>query len=292
MPLEVDVAAHQILNRHFITARNIHHKLEIPAPPLPTEPLVLSVRELWEDERNRRRANGLNPSPEIPVDPSEKSRGTGGEWVAEARWWDEIRKRIERERESMIEKDIEVEASEENWEKRVMTTFESTEALWEEPWKVWKPGRNDHGSVDEDRNFNEPAENSFAIHGSSAAWNEPNSITEEKSDIDVDETMLSSQEMSQLAEGEAAEWESYLGDYDPQPIEDENEEHFDDYDDPDDPGDPDPCQETDNPDFEQNERSARNYQTSPLSLIVFQPGRPFSGNTIKQAPWPSTCIQV
>jgi len=40
MPFEMDVVAHQILNRHFITARNIHHKLEIPAPLLP--PIRLS----------------------------------------------------------------------------------------------------------------------------------------------------------------------------------------------------------------------------------------------------------
>lgn len=33
MPLEVDVAAHQILNRRLLSARKIHHKLAIPSPP-------------------------------------------------------------------------------------------------------------------------------------------------------------------------------------------------------------------------------------------------------------------
>ncbi|EPQ60814.1 ribonuclease H-like protein, partial [Gloeophyllum trabeum ATCC 11539] len=56
MPFEFDAAAHQILNRHSLSARDIHHELRIPAPPLPPEPLVISVRELWEDERRRRAA--------------------------------------------------------------------------------------------------------------------------------------------------------------------------------------------------------------------------------------------
>jgi len=38
MPLEVDVAAHQILNRHLLVARNLHHNLTIPGPAFPPEP--------------------------------------------------------------------------------------------------------------------------------------------------------------------------------------------------------------------------------------------------------------
>jgi hypothetical protein len=98
MELEVDVVAFHILNRHALSARKIHHKLSIPGPQLPTDPLVLSVRELWEDERRRRAAKGLDPSPELPADPSENSRRPGGDWIAEARWWDEIKRRIEAER--------------------------------------------------------------------------------------------------------------------------------------------------------------------------------------------------
>ncbi|GAW03633.1 DNA polymerase zeta catalytic subunit [Lentinula edodes] len=139
MTLEVDAAAHQILNRRGLSAREWHHKLEIPSPPLPSDPLVLSVRELWEDERARRRSRGLNPSPEIPVDLSESSRGSGGSWVAEARYWDEIGRRIEQER--TMTHDIEDAQS---WEGAVMTTFESIEALWEEEYKTWKPRKVEH----------------------------------------------------------------------------------------------------------------------------------------------------
>ncbi|THV04942.1 hypothetical protein K435DRAFT_961659 [Dendrothele bispora CBS 962.96] len=132
MPLEVDVLPHQILNRYRVNARNMHHKLEIPCPSLPPEPLVLSVRELWEDERNRRRARGLNPSPELPIDPSDSSRGSGSGWVSEVRWWKELQMRIEGEAEIFA-------PPPQGWEGAVMSTFESIEALWDKEWKTWKP---------------------------------------------------------------------------------------------------------------------------------------------------------
>ncbi|KAK1233576.1 DNA polymerase zeta [Marasmius sp. AFHP31] len=139
MPLEVDAAAYHILNRHRLIARNIHHQLEVPAPPLPNEPFVPSVRELWEDERQRRSARGLNPSPEMPTVLSDQSRESRGEWVLEARWWEDVRKRIEREKEH-VESDAESLDSR-RWENSVMTTFESIEVLWEAEWKTWKPTR-------------------------------------------------------------------------------------------------------------------------------------------------------
>ncbi|KIK70996.1 hypothetical protein GYMLUDRAFT_33098 [Collybiopsis luxurians FD-317 M1] len=143
MSLEVDTAAHQILNRRTLVAREWHHKLEIPVPPLPNDPLVPSVRELWEDERERRRARGLNPSPEMPVDLSESSRGVGGGWVAEARYWDDIRHRIEQERTYMPSSSDDAQS----WEGAVMTTFESIEALWEDEYKTWKPRKADHNQL-------------------------------------------------------------------------------------------------------------------------------------------------
>ncbi|KAJ6575123.1 hypothetical protein B0H19DRAFT_1127258 [Mycena capillaripes] len=184
MPLEVDVAAFHILNRLQVTARNLHHKLIIPAPLLPSEPLVLSVRELWEDERNRRRARGLHPSPDMPVDPSESSRSSRGEWVAEARWWEDIHKRIENEREL-----IQPPEPENDWEQWVMTTFESVEALWEERWRTWTPAASvDHPEVDTESAVDEQ---------------------EHRDDIDVDDSLLSGEHLSQLVEREA-EWEKSL----------------------------------------------------------------------------------
>lgn len=211
MSLEVDVAAHQILNRHRLIARNIHHKLEIPAPPLSKEPLVISVRELWDDERNRRRARGLNPSPEVPIDLSDGSRSAGGDWVAEARWWDEIQKRIVKEREN----DLVMEESGKGWERWVMTTFESVEALWEAPWRVWKPGdpskenigSRPEGDKSDDLQLEETADNL---------------------DVDVDVSKLSTQGMSLLAELEAEEWGRGMGNDEPLQEDAEQEEVYDD----------------------------------------------------------------
>ncbi|KAH9944384.1 uncharacterized protein BXZ73DRAFT_87292 [Epithele typhae] len=166
MPLEVDVAAHQILNRHKLSAREIHHKLTVPAPPLPPEPLVLSVRELWEDERQRRAAKGLEPSPELPKDPSANSREPGGDWVAEARWWEEIRMRIEKER------GREAPPLKMSWERWVMTTFESVEALWEDEYKTWKPQRkqaNGNGEHEDDNSGTSDANPYHASQGSGTA---------------------------------------------------------------------------------------------------------------------------
>jgi DNA polymerase zeta len=205
MPLEVDVAAHQILNRRLLSARNIHHKLAIPSPSLPSEPFVLSVRELWDDERRRRLAKGLPPTPVLPIDSSKMSRGHGGEWVAEARWWEEVRKRIEKERDP----EPTFTYSAELWEKWVMTTFESVEALWEAEWRTWKPVRKEattsHNGQSAHTLEAEDKENPFA-----QATQDGSSINQkgppQSMDIDVDEMLLSTQEMSQMMDREDQEW--------------------------------------------------------------------------------------
>jgi DNA polymerase zeta len=205
MPLEVDAAAHQILNRHKLLARHLHHKLSIPAPPLPPEPLVISVRELWEDERRRRLARGLSPSPEIPVDPSISSRGKGGEWISEARWWDEVRKRIEMERQG----DIEIVTGSNGWENEVMTTFESVQALWEKDRKrrQYRPGIPSQTLIHQQDDGGDVSEGEGEYHGT---WNQPDGKAQ-GIDVDVDEVMLSSQEMSRMVEIEEEEWAQLIG---------------------------------------------------------------------------------
>jgi len=204
MPLEVDVAAHQILNRRLLSARNIHHKLEIPAPPLPSEPVVLSVRELWDDERRRRLAQGLSPTPTLPLDSSKISRGHGGEWIAEARWWEELRKRIEKERDHKPTTTDRAEL----WEKWVMTTFESVEALWEPEWRTWKPDRDEttrHNGHPTCVSEVEDNENPFAqVTQDKSTINQKG--PPQSTDVDVDETLLSTQEMSQMMDHGDQEW--------------------------------------------------------------------------------------
>jgi len=223
MPLEVDVAAHQILNRHQLIGRDLHHKLTISAPSLPSEPLVISVRELWEDERRRRLARGLSPSPDIPVDPSASSRGPGGAWVAEARWWDEIRKRIEMESKSNIEV---IDGN--SWEKDVMTTFESVQALWEKERKRRRHRPKDPSEVDVGQVVNDEGGSQTEDGGADGhdIWNEPTNKLQDI-DADVDEVMLSSQEMSQMVEIEEQEWAKLLGENRAIENEDEDEPFFD-----------------------------------------------------------------
>ena len=190
LPLEVDAIAPHILNRRRLAARNVHHRLEIPVPLLPSEPLVLGVRELWEDERNRRQTLGLDPSPELPIDPSESSRGVGGEWAAEAHWWDEIRNRIESTANSNEELQ---EKKSEGWERFVMTPFESIEAIWEKEYKVWKPAKEEVSGAEcvdpvvqqVDKTDNGPYQG------------------ETDNQVDVDISKLSNQDISELVQQEA-----------------------------------------------------------------------------------------
>ena len=142
--LRIDISYH-ILNRRRITPRNIHDKLRIPAPPLPPEPLVLSVRELWEDERRRRVAKGLDPTPDVPKVASASKRGMGEGWVSEARNWEALDERMSKEQgKTQSEKST-------TWESWDMTTFESMHDLRPEPFKTWRPGRDPSADCDEFR---------------------------------------------------------------------------------------------------------------------------------------------
>lgn len=193
MELEVDVVAFHLLNRHALSARKIHHKLSIPGPKLPTDPLVLSVRELWEDERRRRAAKGLDPSPELPADPSENSRRPGGDWVAEARWWDEIKRRIEAER------GHEEPRQDKSWEKWVPTTFESLDGLWEDRYRAWKPELiGDEFSDGPEPTFNDQSLNPYDSSENKQHYGELSQMLQPN----VNESLLSSPQLQQILDEE------------------------------------------------------------------------------------------
>lgn len=211
--LEVDTIAPHILNRHRLTARLFHHKLEIPAPPLPPEPLILSVRELWDDERKRRQALGLDPSPEIPADPSESSRAPGAGWVSEARWWDEIKKRIQHGQTS-LHPIVESERSE--WHHSVMTAFESVEAIWEKQYRTWKPFKKlskvEGQPLDDPMGYNWDTKTHADLE-----------VTDEQ--IDVDVSMLSTGDMSQIDQDDDRKWrDDILEDLDADDAENDDED--------------------------------------------------------------------
>ncbi|KAG9104750.1 DNA polymerase zeta [Ceratobasidium sp. 370] len=149
MSLEIDIISHQILNRNKLSQRHMHHAPTIPAPvpAQPSDPLVQSVRELWDIERARRSAIGLNPTPELPLDANASQRGAGGQWEQEPLFWEQLRAR-------MTDPKAELNSTQ-GWEKWVMTAFESIEALWEEDWKTWVPQLS--GVVHEEADKGKPA---------------------------------------------------------------------------------------------------------------------------------------
>jgi len=215
LPLEVDVIAPHIMNRHRLKARNWHHRLDNSTTEV-QEPLVPSVSELWEDERNRRRALGLNPTPEIPKDISESSRSEGGEWVAEARWWDEIRRRIEGNKPYLDQPAVPIRTH--DWERFVMTTFESVEALWENQYKTWRPHKKETSSeAPEQQDINQQY-----------SWDDGPDIAHDDKEykVQVDISMLSDQDIILLDEEEQGlNKEIILG---PPEVDDEEDDHLED----------------------------------------------------------------
>ncbi|KAG6842201.1 hypothetical protein C0991_000171 [Blastosporella zonata] len=197
MPLEVDVIAPNILNRQNITARNLHHKLQKTSPHVSAEPLVLSVRELWEDERKRRIVRGLEPTPTVPVDPSDSLRGPGCDWSAEAEYWERIREKIEADRE--LQRSL--PPSSNGWDNWAMTTFESIEALWEEPWRIWKPQIYQPQGSSEIATDNEASPETTPFQ-----WDAPDEDQADFEVVDVDISKLSSQEVTQIMDNEESEW--------------------------------------------------------------------------------------
>ncbi|KAF9509344.1 hypothetical protein BS47DRAFT_1349354 [Hydnum rufescens UP504] len=138
--LEFDVSSHQILNRHILASRPLSSRFSIAAeyPPLPSfprtpastpEPLVQSIRELWDDERARRIKLGLDPSPVVPTDDG-LPRGRGCGWQSEIRDCEELFRRMERE--SVVWEP----PPPESWEALAWTTFESVEMLWDPKWRT------------------------------------------------------------------------------------------------------------------------------------------------------------
>ena len=206
--LELDVCSHQIMNRHDLEARDIHSSLRVPAPPLPADPLIHSVRELWEDERRRRVANGLSASPEMPRLLSEHRRSKGGEWVDLDRLRALLVERCDQEKiegKAFLERD-------KPWQKWVMSTFESVEALWGPERRMWRPKRDETDVVEK--------VNASQIKNWSVM-----TVDDGRKDVgefDVDESMLSSQEINRLVRDEEQQAGLREG-YDEE--EDENDEH-------------------------------------------------------------------
>ncbi|CAE6429817.1 unnamed protein product [Rhizoctonia solani] len=202
MAIEIDIISHQILNRNKLSQRHLHHKLDISTSVQPSEPLVQSVRELWDGERARRSANGLNRTPEIPREGSASQRGAGGQWEQEPLFWEQLRVRMNNPK-------AEVNVPQ-GWEKWVMTAFESVEALWEEGWKTWMPQLFDRAlEVGESTRATQVAGELNPFGSTQVEQNQgPPQTTHLSNSDDVDEDIAAGQALQRLviAAEEADDW--------------------------------------------------------------------------------------
>ncbi|TFL06544.1 hypothetical protein BDV98DRAFT_610115 [Pterulicium gracile] len=184
--LEIDVVSHQILNRYKLSARDVRHKPQNYSSPQDAEPSVPSVRELWDDERSRRRKQGLDPSPNMPQDPSENSRGGGPRWAGEAEFWEQLHARVAGDAPNLV-------LDEDPSLREIMTTFESVQALWAHPWRSWRYQRDGQLPTGED------GAEEIIVN----VQEEP-PITKEDSlaDLDVDLTFMNSQQLLSFVDEE------------------------------------------------------------------------------------------
>ena len=123
LPIEIDAISYHILNRRRITLRNVHDKLRIPAPPLPPEPLALSVRSLWEERAPPPCCKGIGPDARCTQSRECKQTREGRGVGSEARNWEALDERIQKEQGKTQS------AKSTTWEGWIMTTFKSVHAL-------------------------------------------------------------------------------------------------------------------------------------------------------------------
>ncbi|KAH8196333.1 hypothetical protein TruAng_009511 [Truncatella angustata] len=104
--IEVDICVQDILNRHDIKERQLHHDFTEMHNPLPADmKLVASMAGLWKDETKRRKRRMVNPAsgsspfpPEVLVSMSADPRNTHTPgWIHEDEYREQIRELVEGE---------------------------------------------------------------------------------------------------------------------------------------------------------------------------------------------------
>lgn len=146
--LEVDVSVQDILNRHELHSRPIHHDfLERSFELRPDEKFVPSMAGLWRDETRRRKLRmGLtSPSsspfpPEVMISMSADPRNTGkGGWIHEEEYRELVEElvRTERDKKPGVNFDTFVKRTES--EPHMKTAVESVEDLYPENLAAEEP---------------------------------------------------------------------------------------------------------------------------------------------------------
>ncbi|KAI1079676.1 hypothetical protein F5B20DRAFT_161116 [Whalleya microplaca] len=104
--IEVDICVQDILNRHEIKERRLHHDFVERTHPLPSDmKLVHSMAGLWKDETRRRKRKMLNPAPGSSPFPPEALVSMSADprnsqppgWIHEEEYREQIRELIRQE---------------------------------------------------------------------------------------------------------------------------------------------------------------------------------------------------
>lgn len=145
--IEVDVCVHDILNRHDITSRPLHHDfIERVHPKIAGEKLVHSMAGLWRDETRRRRARmgetGCSPfPPEVLVSVSANPRNSQpGGWIHEEEYLEKLRHVIKDEQAKSNGEELAFDTfvGKIPFETQIKTSLESVEDLFPDNLKHLK----------------------------------------------------------------------------------------------------------------------------------------------------------
>ncbi|XEV03673.1 hypothetical protein FSHL1_008960 [Fusarium sambucinum] len=139
--VEVDICVQDILNRHRVKERPLHHDFTERANPLPSDmKLVYSMAGLWKDETKRRKQKMQDPSegsspfpPEVLVSMSANPRDSQPQgWIHEEEHRIEIQNLISEENVSIDGDELTFEtfAKPHPYEENVSTALESVEDLF------------------------------------------------------------------------------------------------------------------------------------------------------------------
>ncbi|KAI0454042.1 DNA polymerase family B [Xylaria acuta] len=139
--IEVDICVQDILNRHEIRERQLHHDFSERNNPLPADTkLVHSMAGLWKDETKRRKRRmpdltaGSSPFPpevlvSMSADPRDSQRPG---WIHEEEYRDQIQELVRQEHEQSDGKELTFERFVESvpFESTVKTVLQSVEDLY------------------------------------------------------------------------------------------------------------------------------------------------------------------
>ncbi|KAK3066169.1 DNA polymerase zeta, partial [Teratosphaeriaceae sp. CCFEE 6253] len=207
--LEIDIRVEDILNRHEIRPRELHHsfieRLQSLENLPPEEKLVHSMAGLWRDEtkRRRKRLGITDPSsspypPEVLVSMSADPQNTSdGGWIHEEDYRRDVNELAKQERKARGGGDLSFESfiGPKQVSEGVQTVLHSVEELFHERLaKKWS------GKGEADRGSRQAAAGPNGVKEEDGPWVDMSSIAQlppDESDHDSDEDMARSRALTQ-----------------------------------------------------------------------------------------------